>query len=315
MRSSTRRSTRHAISLLARRPALAALAGALAIAFSAILVDLAAVSPSTAAVFRCAYALPVLGLLALRERRRFGPAAPHHWRYGAGAGAFFAADLILWHHAIADIGAGLATTLANLQVPLVAVAAWALLGERPSARVAIAVPLVFAGAVLISGAIGEGAYGDDPARGALYGVLTAVAYTGFILVLREMGRDLRRPAGPLFAATLMATLVAGVAGVLLGEADFAPSWPAHGWLVTLALTSQVLGWLLIALALPRLPAALTSVVLTVQPVGSVVLGIVLLGEDPAPLQLAGVAVIVAGIMIATRRSAAGAVVPDLSRGR
>jgi drug/metabolite transporter (DMT)-like permease len=190
---------------------------------------------------------------------------------------------------------------------MVALAAWALLGERPSARIALAVPLVFGGAVLISGVIGEGAYGDDPARGALFGVLTAVAYTGFILVLREMGRDLRRPAGPLFAATFVATFVAAAAGALLGEADFVPSWPSHGWLVTLALTSQVLGWLLIAVALPRLPASLTSVVLTVQPVGSVLLGIVLLGEDPAPLQLAGVAVIVTGIVVATRRGQTTAV--------
>jgi drug/metabolite transporter (DMT)-like permease len=45
-------------------------------------------------------------------------------------------------------------------------------------------------------------------------------------------------------------------------------------------------------------------VLTVQPVGSVLLGIVLLGEDPAPLQLAGVAVVVAGILVATRRGVA-----------
>ena len=243
----------------------------------------------------------MLALLARRERRRFGAPSAGHWRYAAAAGAFFAADLILWHHAIDDVGAGLATTLGNLQVVLVAVAAWALLGERPSPRVVLAVPLVFAGAVLISGVVGEGAYGDDPARGAVYGVLTAVAYTGFILVLREMGRDLRRPAGPLFAATLAATVVAAGAGALLGEADFVPSWPGHGWLVTLALTSQVLGWLLIAVALPRLPASLTSVVLTVQPVGSVLLGIVLLGEDPAALQLAGVAAILAGIVIATRR--------------
>ncbi len=290
------------IDALTQRPALAAVAGALTIAFSAILVHLAAVSPSTAAVFRCAYALPVLALLALGERRRHGPAAAGSWPRAAAAGAFFAADLILWHHAIADVGAGLATVLANLQVVLVALAAWLLLGERPTARVAIAVALVFGGAVLISGVVGDGAFGADPTRGALFGVLTAVAYTGFILVLRDMGRDLRRPAGPLFAATLVATFVAVAAGALLGELELAPSWPAHGWLVTLALTSQVLGWLLIAIALPRLPASLTSVVLTVQPVGSVLLGIVLLGEDPAPLQLAGVVVVVAGIVIATRRS-------------
>ena len=258
-------------------------------------------------MFRCGYALPLLGLLALGERRRFGRRPSGHWRYGAAAGTFFAADLILWHHAIADVGAGLATTLANLQVVLVAVAAWALLGEKPARRVVLAVPLVFAGAVLISGVIGEGAYGEDPVLGAVFGVGTAVAYTGFILVLREAGRDLRRPAGPLFEATFAATIVAIAAGALLGEVDLVPSWPGHGWLVTLALTSQVLGWLLIAVALPRLPASLTSIVLTVQPVGSVLLGIVLLGEEPAALQLAGVAVIVAGIVIATRRDAPAAV--------
>ena len=303
MLSSTKRWTPPPIrNALTERPALAALAGALAIAFSAIFVDLASVSPSTAAVFRCGYALPVLGLLALRERRRYGPPPPRHWRHAAIAGSFFAADLILWHHAIGDVGAGLATALANLQVVLVALAAWVLLGERPSRNVVLAVPLVFGGVVLISGVIGEGAYGEDPALGALYGVLTAVAYTGFILVLRHAGRDLRRPVGPLFEATLVATAVAIAAGALLGEVDLVPGWPAHGWLLTLALTSQVLGWLLIAVALPRLPASLTSVVLTVQPVGSVLLGIVLLGEDPAPAQLAGVAVIVAGIVIATRRA-------------
>ncbi len=246
----------------------------------------------------------MLGVLALLERRRHGPAPRAAWRHAAAAGAFFAADLILWHHAIADVGAGLATVLGNLQVVFVALAAWLLLGERPSRRVAAAVPLVFIGAVLISGVLGDDAFGADPARGALFGVLTAIAYTGFILVLREAGRDLRRPAGPLFAATLVATVVATLAGALLGEVDLVPSWPGHGWLVTLALTSQVLGWLLITIALPRLPASLTSVVLTVQPVGSVVLGIVLLSEDPAPLQLAGVGVVVAGILVATRRGSA-----------
>ena len=65
----------------------------------------------------------------------------------------------------------------------------------------------------------------------------------------------------------------------------------------------MLGWLLIGVALPRLPASLTSIVLTVQPVGSVLLGILLLGEDPALVQLLGVAVIVAGIVVATRRAA------------
>ncbi len=43
-----------------RHPARAALAGALAIAFSAILYRTSEVSPETGAFFRCAYALPIL---------------------------------------------------------------------------------------------------------------------------------------------------------------------------------------------------------------------------------------------------------------
>jgi drug/metabolite transporter (DMT)-like permease len=44
-----------------------AMAGATCIAFSAILVRLADVPPSTAAFYRCAYALPPLALLVWWE--------------------------------------------------------------------------------------------------------------------------------------------------------------------------------------------------------------------------------------------------------
>jgi drug/metabolite transporter (DMT)-like permease len=285
------------------RPGLAAVAGALTIAFSAILVKLADVSPSTAAIFRCFYALPILGVLALLEDRRFGARTRRDRLLAAGAGVFFAADLIFWHHAIEDVGAGLATVLGNLQVVIIPFAAWALLSERIERRILVALPLVCAGVVLISGALESGAYGEHPARGVLFGFLTGITYAGFILVLRHGSGDLRRPAGPLFDATAVATVVAVIAGLAVGEADLAPSWPAHAWLACLALTSQVLGWLLITVSLPRLPAALTSVTLTIQPVGSVILGIVLLSEAPSALQLAGVACIIVALLSIARRRA------------
>ena len=50
------------------------------------------------------------------------------------AGVFFAADLIFWHQAIKDVGAGLATVLGNLQVVIVPFVALAVLGERRGAR-------------------------------------------------------------------------------------------------------------------------------------------------------------------------------------
>jgi drug/metabolite transporter (DMT)-like permease len=276
-----------------------AVLGAIAIAFSSILVRLSHASPSTAAIFRCAYALPVLGVLAWREDRRLGPRRVSERRIAVAAGAFFAVDLLLWHHSIGDVGAGLATVLANVQVVLVPLIAWAVLAERPGHRVLAALPLALLGVLLISGVLERGAFGRDPARGAAFGLGAGIAYAGFLLLLRRGGADLRRPAGPLCDATATATVLCVLAGVVVGDGDLAPDWPGAGWLITLALTSQVLGWLLITVSLPRLPAALTSLLLTVQPVGSVALAALIFAESPSSLQLLGVTIVLAGLLTAT----------------
>jgi drug/metabolite transporter (DMT)-like permease len=277
-----------------------ALTGAVAIAFSSILVRLSHASPETAAIFRCVYALPLLGLIAWREDRRLGPREWRDRRVAVAAGAFFAFDLILWHHSIADVGAGLATVLANIQVVLVPLVAWAVLSERPGRQVLAALPVALIGVVLISGALETGAYGRDPGRGTAFGIGAGIAYVGFLLLLRRGGTDLRRPAGPLFDATATAAVLCVLGGLVIGDAKLVPSWPSAGWLATLALTSQVFGWLLIASSLPRLPAAMTSLLLTVQPVGSVALAALIFSESPSGLQLLGVAGVLAGLLIATR---------------
>jgi drug/metabolite transporter (DMT)-like permease len=262
-------------------------------------VKAADTSPSTAAVFRCVYAVPVLALLAGLERRRYGPRSRRDLQLSLIAGAFFAADLIFWAYAINDVGAGLATVLGNLQVLLVGLLAWAFLGERAEARVFGAIPLVLVGVVLISGAIGHGAYGKNPAQGVLFGALTGLTYSVFILVLRHGNSNLRRPAGTLFETTLFCAVFCSIAGIAIGDVDFVPSWPTHGYLLLLALGSQVLGWLLISISLPRLPAALTSVLLTIQPVGSVLLAVAIFKESPSTPQIAGVVVVLAGVSVAT----------------
>lgn len=289
------------IRFLVDHPVLTAVLGALTIAGSAVLVRLADVPPSTAAFFRCAYALPPLALLAYYERRRYGPRPASQVRLAWFAGVFFAADLILWHHAINQVGAGLATVLGNTQVIVVPLAAWLFLRERPSGRVAMSVPVVLVGVVLISGVIGLGAYGENPVLGVILGLATGLAYGGFILVQRGANADQRRPASPLFDATLSTAVITLAVGLPLGEIELAPSWPSHGYLLLLALGIQVCGWLLISISLPRLPAALTSVVLTIQPVASVLLGVWILSEAPSALQLLGVVFIIAGLLLATVR--------------
>lgn len=280
---------------------LAGVLGAFVIAFSAILVRLAEVSPSTAAFFRCLWALPLLGLLAWHERERFGDRSWRDRWLAWAAGLFFAADLTFWHHSIAAVGAGLATVLGNTQVVFVGLLAWVVLGERPENRSLVAIPVVFLGVILISGVIGSGAYGEDPALGVVYGILTGITYALFLLILRQGNTDERRPGGPLFDATLSAAVFSALGGIAVGDIDWTPGAESQAWLVLLALSSQVLGWLLISVSLPRLPALLTSIVLMLQPVSTVFLGAVLLSEAPSAVQLAGVAIVIAGVAVATVR--------------
>jgi drug/metabolite transporter (DMT)-like permease len=279
-----------------------AVLGAITIAFSSILVRLSHASPSTAAIFRCAYALPVLGALAYLEDRKFGGRSWRERRLALIAGLFFSVDLVMWHRSIEDVGAGLATVLANIQVALVPLVAWFVLSEKPARRVLAALPIALLGVVLISGALEHGAYGRDPVRGAVYGICAGVAYVGFLLLLRQGGNDLRRPAGPLFDATAVGMLGCLALGASLGDAELVPHFPGAWWLITLALTSQVLGWLLITSSLPRLPAALTSLLLCVQPIGSVALGAIIFGESPTALQLGGVLLVLVALLTATLAS-------------
>jgi drug/metabolite transporter (DMT)-like permease len=282
-----------------RNVRICALLGAITIAFSSILVRLSHASPSTAAIFRCVYALPALGLIAWWEDRRYGPRAWRDRRMALAAGVFFTADLILWHHSIGDVGAGLATVLANIQVVLVPLVAWAILAERPANKVLVAVFVALGGVLLISGVLEHGAYGRNPARGAIFGLSAGVAYVGFLMLLRRSGVDLRRPAGPLFDATAVAAVLCIATGAVIGDARLIPVWPGAGWLITLALTSQVLGWLLITISLPRMPAAFTSLLLSIQPVGSVALAALIFGESPSALQLLGVAIVLGAVIVAS----------------
>jgi len=107
-------------------------------------------------------------------------------------------------------------------------------------------------------------------------------------------------AGPVADATLGATAGAAVLGVLFGGWQLGIGWQSFGWLLLLAMTSQTAGWLLITSSLPRLPAALSSLLLLLQPAASILLAAAVLAERPTVLQLAGAALVCTGVLAASR---------------
>lgn len=272
---------------------LTALVGIVSISFSAIFVRLADVAPTTAAFFRAAYAVPLLYLV----RRFVGDERGRRERLlSFGAGAMLAIDMVMWHAAIGHVGAGMATVVANTQVLWVGLVAWIIYKERPTSVAFATIPLVLVGIALIGGIGSADAYGSNPALGALLALGASVMYTAFILMLRASNRGLGPAAGPLLDATAGAAAFALIIGAFDSSFSFIPTWPAHGWLIAVAVVAQVLGWLFISQALPRLPALDTSVMLLLQPALTILWAWMLFVEALAPLQWIGVGLVLGGIL-------------------
>jgi len=283
-----------------RVPALAALfCGATFIALSPIWVRMADVGPTASAFWRVALAVPLLwSLVALLPRG--APALRPRGALLAAAGLAFAGDLAFWHWSIQATSVANATLLANLSSIFVTLAAWALWRQRPSGLFLVGLALALGGvALLVRASLGA-------ASGALvgdaYGVVTAMFYAWYLLTVKTL-RD--RGAATL---RLMATTTTLTAGVLLplslasGE-TMLPAGP-RGWLVLLGLAwiTHAGGQGLITFALAHLPAAFSSVGLLLQPVLAAAFAWVLLHEPVVPLQMAGGAVVLAGIYLARRGS-------------
>ena len=273
---------------------LAAIGGAVIISFSAIFYALSGVDPVTGTFFRLAYAFPVL--FVLWWFRRHDDHRPRRSRWMAfGAGLIVSLDLIAWQTSIDYIGTGLATLVANLQVVIVAVLAWLLLGEVPSKSLKIAIPILLFGVALVSGIGQAAAFGENPLLGTILAMVAAVFYAAFLLLFRQSNRVKAPAAGPLMEATAGAFVMTLIVGALGPGIDFSPTWPAHGWLLALALGGFLTGWLLITFALPRLPAAETSTFVLIQPALTMIWGAMIFGERPSGLQLAGALIVLMGV--------------------
>ncbi|MFQ5346944.1 MAG: EamA family transporter [Rhodothalassiaceae bacterium] len=129
--------------------ALAALVlGASAIGFGPVFVRIAEVGPVASAFWRVALSVPLLAVAAALGRHRSGrgPLAPL-----IACGAFFAADLGLWHWSITLTSVANATLLANLNSVFVTLAGFLLFKDRFSRLFLVGLALALLGASALMG--------------------------------------------------------------------------------------------------------------------------------------------------------------------
>jgi len=286
----------------ARRDALSRMIlGAVLISTTSIFVRWAHVEPTTSAFYRMAFGgAMLLGLLLVTRRWRRPDAGEIGWLLLPALA--FGADLMIWHRSIREVGPGLATLLGNFQVFIMAGVGIVFFGERPGWRFALGVALALAGLWLLVGVSWE-SLTPRYRFGVLLGVLTGVAYAVYMLSLRhaQLRRRELTPERVLCLVSLLCAAMLAAAVAFEGSGFAIPDGRSWAALLGLALFGQVLGWVLIARALPQLPASTVGLLLLLQPGLSFVLDVLLFARPTTLADWVGLGMSLLGIFVASAR--------------
>ena len=274
--------------------------GAALISLSPVWVKLVSVSPTTSGVYRTLFGgLALAAYLMLRRRRLKLPRVV--WIMLLAASMFFALDLWLWHRSINYIGPGLSTLLANFQVFFMMLAGIVLYRQAPKPIQVVAVPLALLGLGLIVG-FDWSELPPDYRLGVLFGLLTAVAYAGYLLTMRAARAD-AVDSLPLREVAIMSLSVAAMLALsafIEGASLVIPTMADAGWLLAYGLLSHCLGMVLIASSLPQVSTTEAGLALLLQPSLSFVWDVLFFARAVSTTELAGAVIALIAIYLGAR---------------
>ena len=210
-------------------------------------------------------------------------------------GLVFAINISLWCSALNYTTASAVTLLDNTAPVWVGLFSWLVLKEKKPGKYWLGLMIALAGAGLMIG--WDILYSSaSQTTGNLMGIASGVSYAIYIFLTQKARKYMSALRYSWIVAIsgaielLMASLVMGL---------FNQPLPVKSLVMIflMALSSQVIAWLLVNHALGHLPASGASVALVGQPVVTTLLGIVLLKEIPSPLQMVGALICLAGILL------------------
>ncbi len=212
-----------------------------------------------------------------------------------------AADMTAWHTAIAHTSVVNSMLIAYSSPIFVAIGAWVFLKERFGVQFTLGLILAMLGSYLLI-SHGSEAFGSF-ARGDYLAIVAAVLFSIYVVGLRSVRRHLST-AKVITWNTVIPAPVLLAAAFLLGETLVPRSSGGWALLVGYALVVHVLGQGLFTYAIAQLPAAFNVVAMLGSPALAAALAWVLLGEAMTPLQMAFAMIVLLGIYLAHRGSAA-----------
>jgi DME family drug/metabolite transporter len=288
------------------RPVLLVLAASLCFGTTGTALALAgSADPIAFGAVRVALGGTVLALVALLLARRSSraPRAPRA-RVAAPVVVLGALGVVAYQPAFftgtSTNGVALGTIVALGSAPvLTGLAQWVLTRRFPGPSWAVATLLALVGLALLTGAGGAGVGGVHP-LGVLSSLGAGAAYAVYTLVskrLLDAGWSPPEAMGLLFGLAALG----GVALLVLVARTSDLAWlglsRGLGAAVWAALVTIVLAYLLFARGLERLPGSRVATLTLAEPLTATILGVAVLGERLGAVEIAGLAVLAAGLAV------------------
>jgi drug/metabolite transporter (DMT)-like permease len=287
---------------------IALICGAFALGLSPIFVRFAiagGAGPYTSAFWRVALALPILWIWMQLEERN-----PHVRRQSFAlptvlAGFAFAADLFFWHLSIVHTTVANATFFATTAPVWVVIVGFLLFRQKvaPSVLAGLALCLIGGGALVWQSM----AVRPERVAGDLFGVATAVFF-GLYFLCVQSARNRAGAARVTFELSLVTAVVLFVIAITTERKFLPDTFGGVMALLALAWFCHAGGQGLLSVALGRLPAVFSSLVIFLEALAAAFFGWLILGEPVTPIQIAGGLLIVAGIWVARPREGEGQIV-------
>ena len=182
-------------------------------------------------------------------------------------GLIFAIDLSFWHKSILSVGPGLATVLANFQVFFLVIFGMFVFKEKLNKVFFVSVFFAIGGMFMLIGP-GWNDLSLNWKMGIVFGILTAISYSIFILLIRKLQTE-QNFANVVFNMALVSFFSAIIMAIemrtIIYESFIIPDKQSFFALFFYGFFGQVLGWVIISKNLSKLKVSVSSLIMLLQP--------------------------------------------------
>ena len=272
--------------------------GAFLISFSPVFVSLSDLQPTVSAFYRVFIGSIFLGVIIALNYKRYADKFLIN-RYLILAGIFFALDLWFWHRSILYIGPGMSTLIANFQIFIIPLISYFIFNLIPNRYQILAIFLGIFGLYLTLG-YGGSISSENIRLGFIFGLLTAIAYSAYILSLKKNDLvDTARisPLISLLFVSIISAIILFIVVNLEGETLSIISYQNIISMLAYGIMSHVFGWYMIILGLKTITATTAGIILISQPIFSLIWDYLFFSRVTNMIEIIGISVVLIAMII------------------